>query len=197
MAQWNWDFGFDWNSALYPEGATKRYLMHGVVDAAELHANKKSNAVPALRPPGAPFDLSKEDTMTFSFYNVTHDPGSGYEIEQVKIRFFNAMSAQPFVLFQTQGTEINLSGVSQVSPNAASAIFSVSKTGTNFPILPRYPVTTVYKVRNDIADGTRVLFDVEIKVKKGNEQRLFYVDPEMVFGGMGAYLAANAKRFAS
>lgn len=196
MAQWNWDFGFDWNSALYPPGATKRYLMHGVVDADEQHANKKSHVAPALRPPGAPFDLSAEDTMTFAFYNVTHDPGSGYEVTQVRIRFFHALSALPFELFQGQ-TQINLSSVPQAWPDAASAIFSVSKTGANFPALPRYPVTTVYTVKRGIAKGARVLFDVEIAVKKNNETRLFYVDPEMVVGGMGAYIEANAKRFAS
>lgn len=197
MAQWNWDFAFDWDSAEYPESSGKHYLMHGVVDENQLHANKKPSVTPDLRPPGAPFDLLPGDTMTFTIYNVTRKPGTGYAINKVLMRFFDAMNAAPFALLEA-GSVIEWDNLAPTLPDAESAIFSVSRSGTNHPKLPRYSVedANLYKVKSSTPLGTRVLFDVEVRVTKNGIQKIFYVDPEMVVGGMGAYMAANAKRFA-
>lgn len=191
MSDWCWDFGFDWDAKPHFIGA--RYLASGLVDQGEKTAKKKG----VLSPPGVPYDLAVGETLCFKFFNVTKNIGATDAFAlSVDFEFRNPLTGELAALLKAGST---FTGVPVKNANNSwSGIFSCKRNETHLRAFPVYELSddASYEIKS-LTQGDRFLMSVMLTVTKTvggifSGVRLFYVDPEMVVGGMSLYTFADA-----
>lgn len=179
MSTWCWNFGFDWNAPVHLVGS--RYLPCGFVDVEGIHATQKDTL-----PAGTPYDVKVGQTLCFHFFNLT--AGATLADDYTLTPTFEFRNAKTHALEPLLVEGSTFSGAPVKQPNLEwSAIFSASKLGVH-PSFPYFSLADdgKYTIKPE-ADKKRFLMTVLLKVVKNSDpdkERIFFIDPEMVVGGM-------------
>jgi hypothetical protein len=181
MAEYFWDFGFDFNAA--PKDGMN-FLQNGFVLIQPLKNGQPDNV------PATPVNLQVGDLINFNAFNVTDPLTGSYSVVGGQIDFQSAVSGQTnsspfssdFVVFDPQSTPNNNGPSVIFSGIQASAPGDPGRLAVKFPI---YYGPRAVKVANKGHFLMSVLLRVKQTVGGQSSEKMFAVDPEMVVGGAG------------